>query len=157
MQTGDLLPEFDLPTVEDQRLSDKDFRGHWSVIYFYPKDSTPGCTKEAVEFSSFKAEIDALGAKIAGVSKDSPRRHANFISKQELTIDLISDEEGKLCEAFGVWVEKKNYGRTYMGIERSTFLFAPDGKLHKVWRKVRVAGHAEDVISTLRSSVNNQA
>ena len=119
--------------------------------YFYPKDSTPGCTTEAREFTAFKADFAALNAEIVGVSRDSVRKHENFISNQELGITLGSDEDGKVCEDYGVWVEKKNYGRTYMGIARSTFLIGPDGTVLEIWRNVRVKGHVEAVLKSLQA------
>ena len=128
MQIGDSLPTFNLPTIEGESLTSAELSGVWSVIYFYPKDNTPGCTNEAIDFSTRMEKFRKLGVRVIGVSKDSPKKHANFIEKHDLKVDLISDEDGELCEAFGVWVEKKNYGRTYMGIERSTFLFNPDGR-----------------------------
>lgn len=154
MQIGDSLPQFNLPTIDGQSLSTSDLIGHWSVVYFYPKDNTPGCTTEAKDFSERIDAFAASGAKVVGVSKDSPKKHANFIAKHDLKVDLIADEEGFLCEAFGVWVEKQNYGRTYMGIERATFLFNPEGKLVKLWRKVRVTNHAENVLKALEDAIN---
>lgn len=155
MQIGDSLPHFNLPTFNDEFLASADLSGQWSVIYFYPKDNTPGCTTEAKDFSERIEAFKKLGARVMGVSKDSPKKHANFIEKQELKVELISDESGELCEAFGVWVEKQNYGRTYMGIERSTFLFNPEGELKALWRKVRVKNHAENVLKTLEEAINS--
>lgn len=154
MQIGDSLPTFNLPTIEGESLTSAELSGVWSVIYFYPKDNTPGCTNEAIDFSTRMEKFRKLGVRVIGVSKDSPKKHANFIEKHDLKVDLISDEDGELCEAFGVWVEKKNYGRTYMGIERSTFLFNPDGKLVEVWRKVRVKDHAETVLNRSQEAIN---
>lgn len=120
------------------------------VIYFYPKDDTTGCTREAQDFSALAADFAAAGVALLGVSKDSPKRHGNFIAKYELKVALASDEDGAACEAFGVWVEKSMYGRKYMGIERATFLFGKDGKLAREWRKVKVAGHAAEVLEAAR-------
>lgn len=116
------------------------------VLFFYPKDNTKGCTIEAKAFTALKGEFDKLGVDIIGISKDSLKSHANFLTKQELSIDLASDPEGEACEAFGVWVEKNMYGRKYMGIERSTFIVLADGTIAALWRKVRVNGHAEAVL-----------
>lgn len=153
MQIGDQIPRFSLPTLSDQSLSNDDLSGSWSVIYFYPKDNTPGCTKEAIAFSENIEEFKSLGARVIGVSADSPKKHENFINKHDLSVELISDEDKTLCEAFGVWVEKKLYGKVYMGIERATFLFDPTGTLKEVWRKVKVTGHAEDVLSALHKQI----
>ncbi len=121
------------------------------VIYFYPKDDTSGCTREAQAFSALAGEFAQAGVALLGISKDSPKRHANFIAKYDLKVPLASDEDGAACEAFGVWVEKSLYGRKYMGIERATFLFGKDGKLVRAWRKVKVPGHAEAVLEAARA------
>jgi len=154
MQIGDALPHFKLPTPDGEILSDTDLSNQWSVIYFYPKDNTPGCTKEAIAFSEQMDAFRKLGARVIGVSRDSPRKHTNFIDKHDLKVELISDEDGELCEAFGVWVEKQMYGKTYWGIERSTFLFGPENVCREVWRKVKVSGHVEEVIEKLSDCVN---
>lgn len=151
LQPGDAAPDFSLPTNGGNTASLSDFQGKNLVVYFYPKDSTPGCTREAVEFTEKLADFDTANTVIVGVSKDSVRRHDNFIEKNNLGVTLISDEDGAMCEAYGVWVEKKNYGRTYMGIERSTFLIDSDGKIREIWRKVRVAGHVEKVLEAANS------
>ena len=153
MKIGDPMPSFDLPSTSGGNCSDSDLSGQWSVIYFYPKDNTPGCTKEALQFSEYAEDFKKLTARVVGVSKDSLRKHENFRAKHELTVELISDENGELCEAFGVWVEKQMYGKTYMGIQRSTFLFNPDGKLLFSWPKVKLATHAEDVLNELKQSI----
>ncbi|MFT3978473.1 MAG: peroxiredoxin [Sphingomonas bacterium] len=121
------------------------------VIYFYPKDDTSGCTREAQAFSALAAEFAQAGVALLGISKDSPKRHANFIAKYDLKVPLASDEDGAACEAFGVWVEKSLYGRKYMGIERATFLFGKDGRLVRAWRKVKVPGHAEAVLEAAKA------
>lgn len=154
MKTGDTLPEFNLPINGGGQLSDNDLKGKWTILYFYPKDMTPGCTTEALNFSEMSAEFEKLGASIVGVSKDSPARHDKFVEKHDLKVTLISDEEGKLCEAFDCWVEKKMYGKVYMGIERSTFLIDPHGKIREVWRNIKVKGHAEKVLEALKVEVN---
>jgi thioredoxin-dependent peroxiredoxin len=125
--------------------------GQTVVLYFYPKDNTSGCTKEACAFRDANDDIRDLGAVVLGVSADSLTKHANFIDKHDLTFPLLSDPERTLIEAYGVWKEKKNYGRTYLGIERSTFLIDGDGIIRKVWRKVRVKDHVEKVLDAVRA------
>tara|TARA_R110002096_G_scaffold249614_1_gene441971 strand:- start:3808 stop:4272 length:465 start_codon:yes stop_codon:yes gene_type:complete len=125
------------------------FRGKHLILYFYPKDDTPGCTNEAKDFSDLAEKFEAADAAILGVSRDSLIRHQKFAQKHGLQIELGSDESGSVCEAYGVWVEKKLYGRTYMGIARSTFLIDPKGILTRIWPKVRVKGHAQDVLDSL--------
>lgn len=121
------------------------------VVYFYPKDDTSGCTKEAIGFSEAKAEFDALGATIIGISPDSAAKHDKFIAKYDLTIQLGADEDKAVAEAYGVWVEKSMYGKKYMGVERSTFLVDADGTIAKAWRKVKVPGHVEDVLEATKA------
>ncbi len=150
LNEGDQAPDFSLPRDGGETVTLGDYRGNKVVVYFYPKDSTPGCTVEANDFTRLKAEFDAINVEIAGVSRDSLKRHENFINKQELKITLLSDEDGSMTEAFGVWVEKKNYGRTYMGIERSTFLIDETGKIDRIWRKVRVKGHVDAVLAAAK-------
>lgn len=120
------------------------------VVYFYPKDDTSGCTREAQDFSALADDFAAAGVALLGISKDSPKRHSNFIAKYDLKAPLASDEDGAACEAFGVWVEKSLYGRKYMGIERATFLFGKDGELVQAWRKVKVPGHAAAVLAAAK-------
>ncbi len=151
LDAGDKAPDFDLPTDGGGSLGLKDLAGKTVVLYFYPKDSTPGCTQEAKDFRDMTAELEAAGAMVVGVSKDSVASHDKFKAKQELPFSLISDGEGELCEAFGVWKEKKNYGRVYMGVERSTFLIDGAGVVRKAWRKVRVKGHAEEVLEAAKA------
>ncbi|MCP3734825.1 peroxiredoxin [Sphingomonas sp. RP10(2022)] len=122
-----------------------------AIVYFYPKDDTAGCTREAQDFSELSDAFAAAGASLIGISKDSPASHGKFIAKHGLTIGLASDEDGSVCAAFGVWGEKQLYGRTYMGIERATFLFGADGRLAKAWRKVRVPGHAAAVLAAVQA------
>jgi len=121
------------------------------VVYFYPKDDTSGCTREAQDFTAAAPDFAAAGVRVIGVSKDSPASHVKFSAKHALAVELASDEDGSVCEAFGVWGEKKLYGKTYMGIERATFLFAADGSLVRDWRKVRVPGHVEAVLEAARA------
>ncbi|HHL43305.1 MAG TPA: thioredoxin-dependent thiol peroxidase [Hellea balneolensis] len=151
LEPGDMAPAFTLPTNGGGEYSIPDSDARMVVLYFYPKDSTPGCTTEAIDFSTLKHKFDKLGVKIVGVSKDSVKRHDNFVAKQNLTITLASDEQGDILDKYGVWVEKKNYGRVYMGIERSTFLIGADGKIAHIWRKVRVKNHAQDVLDMVKT------
>ncbi|SDG41806.1 thioredoxin-dependent thiol peroxidase [Roseospirillum parvum] len=147
---GDPAPDFAMATDGGGQVSLSDFKGQPLVLYFYPKDDTSGCTKEAQAFRDAKAAFDELGVTIVGVSKDSVKKHDTFKEKYELNFPLGSDPEGAVCEAYGVWVEKSMYGRTYMGIERSTFLIDGAGVVAKAWRKVKVAGHAEAVLDAAR-------
>ena len=151
VDVGDEAPDFTLPTDGAGELKLSSLRGQKVVLYFYPKDATPGCTTEAENFRDALGEFLKAGTKIVGVSKDSVKRHDNFKAKYDLPFQLVSDTDGEACEAYGVWVEKKNYGRTYMGIERSTFLIDEKGKIANVWRKVRVKGHVDNVLETVRS------
>ena len=152
IEEGDRLPEVTLDGI-DGRLSLPDFAGSPFVLYFYPKDDTPGCTREAQDFSALMPEFAALGARILGVSKDSAIRHQKFVAKYDLAVPLATDTDGAAMEAFGVWVEKQLYGKRYMGIDRSTFLFAPDGTLFRAWRRVRVPGHAVEVLGAVKELV----
>lgn len=154
MQNGDKIPTFSLPSSDGQLVSSDDLKGAWTVIYFYPKDNTPGCTTEAKDFTSLIDDFSALGVRVIGISADSPKKHSNFIAKQELKVELLSDEDTAICEAFGVWVEKKMYGKTYMGIQRSTFIVAPDLSIAREWQKVKVKGHAEDVLNNLKEAIS---
>lgn len=148
---GSKAPDFSLPKSGGGDVSLSDYDGKYVIIYFYPKDDTPGCTKEAIAFTEHKAAFKALGAEILGVSKDNIAKHDKFIAKHELGIPLASDEEGEMIAAYGSWVEKNMYGKKYMGIDRSTFLIGPDGKFLEIWRKVRVKEHVEKVLETLKS------
>ena len=147
---GDKLPAFKLPTDDGGSISPAELAGRPAVIYFYPKADTPGCTREAQDFSALVDDFAAAAAVVVGVSKDPPARLGKFATKHDLTIRLASDDTGAVCDAFGVWGEKQLYGRTYMGIERATFLFAADGRLVRAWRKVKVPGHAEAVLQAVR-------
>ena len=148
---GDNAPQFTLSTNGEGQFSLADAAGKYLILYFYPKDDTPGCTKEAIGFSEASAAFAAQNAMVAGVSRDTVKKHDKFVGKYDLRIPLISDEEGSLCEAFSTWVEKSMYGKTYMGIERATFLISPDGKVLHIWRKVKVPGHVEEVLAQLQS------
>ena len=150
MNINDKLNDFKFKIDENKFIDSKDLKGQNIVIYFYPKDDTPGCTVEAKEFSESKNKFSKLNTKIFGVSKDSIEKHKKFITKHSLTIDLISDDTS-VCDKFGVWVEKSMYGKKYMGIERATFLFNKDLKLIKVWRNVKVKGHVEEVLNFVKN------
>ena len=143
------LPEFDLSTGGDGRLRSRDLRGQRTVLYFYPKDDTTGCTLEAKEFTALLPEFEKRGVRVVGVSPDLPRSHDRFAAKCDIGFTLVSDTDTSLAQALGVWVEKSMYGRRYMGIERSTFLVAPDMSIEREWRKVKVAGHARAVLDSL--------
>lgn len=148
---GDLAPDVGFLSSAGAPSKISDYRGKALILYFYPKDDTPGCTTEAQTFSTMSDAFAAAGAVIVGVSKDSEKSHAKFIAKYDLKVELGADVDGALCEAFGVWVEKSMYGRNYMGIERATFLIDADGKVAQVWRKVKVKGHAEAVLEAVRA------
>ncbi|MEL6337421.1 MAG: thioredoxin-dependent thiol peroxidase [Pseudomonadota bacterium] len=148
---GDAAPDFSLPADGGRDLSLADFAGKKLVLYFYPKDDTSGCTKEAIGFSEQIDAFDAAGAAVVGVSKDTAAKHDKFVAKHGLKVALLSDAEGDLCERFGVWKEKSMYGKTYMGIERSTFLIGPDGKILEAWRKVKVPGHVDAVLEAVKA------
>lgn len=149
---GDPFPTVAMQTPDGKRVSIDDFAGQKAVVFFYPKANTPGCTNEAKDFSALLPEFAKAGTAVLGASKDSPAAQQKFIDKQDLTVPLASDaQENGLTDALGVWTEKQNYGRTYMGIERSTFLVGPDGRIAQVWRKVRVKGHAETVLEAARA------
>src|SRR5579864_9479055 len=146
---GDRLPDFDLATGGGGRLRSADLTGRRTVLYFYPKDDNTGCTLEAREFTALLPEFAKRGAQVIGVSPDSERSHDRFTAKCLIGFPLLSDPDKQLCDAFGVWVEKSMYGRTYMGVERSTFLIAADGTVEREWRKVKASGHASQVLATL--------
>ena len=152
LKTGDKAPDFDLPADGGGRIKLADLKGKKVVLYFYPKDDTPGCTTEAQGFTTAAAGFAAAGAVVVGVSKDTIARHEKFKSKYDLAVVLGADVDGAVCEAYGVWVEKTLYGRQYMGIERATFLIDAAGVVQQVWRKVKVKGHAEDVLKVAQSA-----
>ena len=149
-QEGRKAPAFSMETTAGKRRL-ADYAGKYLVLYFYPKDDTPGCTQEALDFSAQANAFEKAGAVVLGVSRDSLSRHEKFASKHALTVQLGSDEDGKVSEAYGTWEEKSMYGRTYMGMARRTFLIGPDGKIIRVWPKVRVKGHAEEVLEYINS------
>jgi thioredoxin-dependent peroxiredoxin len=151
LRPGDKAPEFSLPDDAGGAISLKTFAGRSLVLYFYPKDDTSGCTKEAIDFNGLRGEFKKAGAAILGASPDSTASHAKFKVKYDLELPLASDESKAMLEAYGVWVEKSMYGRKYMGVERTTFLIGPDGKIAQVWNKVKVPGHAEAVLFAVKS------
>lgn len=146
LKEGDKAPDFSLPSDGGKIISLADYKGKKVVLYFYPKDDTPGCTKESCAFRDNLTDFNKVGIEVIGVSKDSVKKHDKFKEKHSLNFPLISDEDGELCEKYGVWVEKKLYGRKYMGIERSTFLIDENGVIRNIWRKVKVTGHVEEVL-----------
>ncbi len=150
MDINTKAPEFCLPNQDETEICLRDLSGKWIILYFYPKDNTPGCTTQACDFTDELANFESLNAVILGVSPDSPKKHTNFIAKKDLKITLLADEEKELCQAYGVWQLKKNYGREYMGVVRSTFIINPLGKIAAVWEKVRVKGHIEAVKEKLK-------
>lgn len=150
IERGDRLPDIEIQTGEEETKPLGEWEGRPLVVYFYPKDDTPGCTKEAQQFTALAGEFDRLGVTLLGISKDPPAKHAKFAAKYDLKVPLATDPDGSVCEAFGVWVEKNMYGRRYMGIQRATFLFDADGKAVRVWPKVKVKGHAEEVLEAAR-------
>jgi peroxiredoxin Q/BCP len=151
LEIGDKAPSFTLPTDGGGKISLNDFAGKPVVLYFYPKDDTPGCTTEACAFRDQLPDFSKLKATVIGVSRDSTASHDKFKTKYNLPFPLAADEDGKVCEAYGVWVEKNMYGRNYMGIERSSFLIDGNGTLRGVWRKVKVPGHVEEVLEAVKA------
>ncbi len=149
---GDAFPDFSMETPDGGTVTKSDLEGEKAVIFFYPKDNTPGCTTEAKDFSALKGDFDKAGVRLLGVSKDSAKKHQNFIAKHDLTVDLATDaEEAGLSDELGVWTEKKMYGKTFLGMVRSTYLVGADGEILRVWPKVKVKGHAEEVLEAARS------
>ena len=148
-QLNKKAPNFDLPATGEQNLSLKDFKDKNLIIYFYPKDNTPGCTTEGQNFRDLYKELQKLDTEILGVSRDSVRVHENFKKKHEFPFDLLSDKDEEMCKAYDVIKLKKMYGKEYMGIERSTFLIDKSGKLRQEWRKVKVKGHADEVLDAV--------
>ena len=148
---GDPAPDFTAPTDGSGSVTLSAMKGGAVIVYFYPKDNTPGCTTEAAAFRDLQSDFAEAGAQIIGVSKDSVKKHDNFIAKHDLNFTLVSDTSGEVCETFGVWVEKNLYGRKYMGIERSTFLIDKTGVIQEVWRKVRVKGHVGKVLDAAKA------
>jgi peroxiredoxin Q/BCP len=150
VDTGDRAPQFCLPDKDSNKVCLQDFKGKWKVLYFYPKDNTSGCTMEAVHFTNAQKDFDKLNAVILGVSPDSPDSHCTFAEKHRLEITLLSDPEHKVLDSYGAWQKKKMYGREFWGVVRSIFLIEPKGIVRQTWRKVKVAGHVEEVRSALQ-------
>jgi peroxiredoxin Q/BCP len=151
IEQGEMAPDVTLQRADESAAKLSDYRGKPLVLYFYPKDDTPGCTKEAQQFTELADAFAEAGAQLLGVSKDPPSKHARFAAKYRLKVPLATDPDGSVTEAFGVWVEKNMYGRKYMGIQRATFLIDAAGRVAKVWPKVKVPGHAEAVLEEVRS------
>jgi peroxiredoxin Q/BCP len=150
LKDGDRAPAFRMPTDGGRSVALSDLKGSLVVLYFYPKDDTTGCTKEAIDFSAEARAFARAGAAIIGVSKDSPASHEKFKAKHGLAHTLASDTD-EVCERYGVWVKKSMYGRSYMGIERSTFLIDDDGRIRRIWRKVKVSGHVAEVLEAVKA------
>lgn len=151
-EAGDAFPDIALETPDGGSVSVGDFKGGKLVVFFYPKDNTPGCTMEAKDFTALKPQFDKAGVALLGVSKDSPKKHQGFIAKHGLTTALASDAEKEgLSDRLGIWTEKQNYGRTYMGMVRTTYLIDAEGRIARVWNKVRVKGHAEEVLEAAKA------
>ncbi|GGB44252.1 peroxiredoxin [Roseibium aquae] len=151
LSVGMMAPDFDLEADGGDRISLSGLKGNPVVVYFYPKDDTPGCTKEAIAFSGLQDEFAALNTTIVGISPDTAAKHDKFKAKHDLTVRLAADTETLAAQAYGAWVEKNMYGKKYMGVERSTFLVDGHGKIAQVWRKVKVPGHAEAVLEAVRA------
>ena len=150
ISTGDSAPDFTLPATQGGEFTLSKQDGVGTVLFFYPKDNTPGCTKEAIGFTAHLAEFEKLGISVVGMSPDSLKKHENFTAKQNLEVNLISDEELSILQAYGVWTEKKMYGKSYMGVERTTLLIDAKGKVFHAWHKVKVPRHVEEVLEKAR-------
>ena len=151
-EVGDTFPDIAMETPDGGSVKASDFAGRKLVVFFYPKDNTPGCTTENIDFSGLKEQFEAAGVSLLGVSKDSAKKHQNFIAKHDLKAPLASDaEENGLSDALGIWTEKQNYGRTYMGMVRTTYLVDAEGRIAQVWNKVKVKGHAEAVLEAAKA------
>lgn len=151
IQTGEIVPDITLPRDGGETVALSPLRPAPVVLFFYPRDLTSGCTREAIAFSGLRSEFDAAGAHVFGISKDSVKSHDKFVAKHDLTVPLLSDEATDIAERFGVWQEKKMYGKTFWGIVRSTFLIDGEGRLVRDWRGVKVDGHAEEVLDAVRA------
>jgi peroxiredoxin Q/BCP len=152
LKPGDPAPPFDLPTAGGGRVSLAGLKGKRFVLYFYPKDDTPGCTREALSFTEKAKAFAAARTVVVGVSRDTVAAHDKFAAKHGLDVLLASDEDGAVCNRYGVWVKKTLYGRTYMGVERATFLIDSKGRIARIWRRVRVPGHVEEVLTEIKAS-----
>ena len=155
IEIGQPAPDFSAPATGDQTLSLADFKGKHLVLYFYPKDSTPGCTQEGQDFRDLYSQFQAAGAEVLGVSREGIRSHENFRAKHAFPFHLLSDPDETVCQAYDVMKEKNMYGRKYMGVVRTTYLIDPKGKVAHRWDKVKVAGHEEDVLATLKESAKS--
>ncbi len=151
MQENDKMPDFTLPRDGGEMVSLSDYAGKKLVMFLYPKDDTPDCTLESIEFTAKQPLFEAVGAAVVGLSKDSVKSHDKFCAKHDLKVPLLSDEDSDLVEKLGSWVEKNMYGKTYMGIDRSTFLIDGDGVVRKIWRKVKVDGHVDEVLAAVKA------
>lgn len=151
LDIGSTAPDFTLPRDGGGTITLSGLRGNPVILYFYPKDDTSGCTQEAIEFSGLKPQFEKLGTKVIGMSPDPVKKHDKFKTKHELKVDLVADEDKSIIEAYGLWAEKSMYGRKYMGVERTTFLIDADGKIAKVWNKVKVPGHAAEVLEATKA------
>ena len=150
---GDTMPDIAMVRHDGEEVKPSDYSGRKAVLFFYPKDNTPGCTTEAKDFSALRPDFDAAGVALLGVSKDSAQKHRNFIAKHDLTVDLATDaQEGGMSDALGIWTEKQMYGKTFMGMVRTTYLIGEDGRILRVWPKVKVKGHAEEVLAAAREA-----
>lgn len=150
LNIGDMAPDFTLPSTSGEDVTLSGLSGKAVVLFFYPRDNTPGCTKEAIGFSADKHAFEEAGARVFGISKDDMASHEKFVTKQSLTVPLLSDAEGTVCEDYGVWKEKSMYGKKFMGIERTTVLIDADGKVAQIWSKVKVPGHVEAVLDAVK-------
>ena len=151
-EAGKKLPDIAMGIPDGDTVKPSDYTGQKLVLFFYPRDNTPGCTTEAKDFSALKAEFEKAGTALLGISKDSAKKHQNFIAKHDLTVDLATDaEEGGLSDDLGIWAEKQMYGKTYMGMVRTTLLVGPDGTIAQIWPKVKVKGHADEVLEAARA------
>lgn len=149
LKVGDKAPAFTLESDEGEKVSLKDLKGKTVVLYFYPKDDTPGCTQEACDFRDARPKLSRKGVVVLGVSKDTVEKHQRFKKKHGINFPLLADVDGEACEAYGVWQKKTLYGRKFMGIVRMTFVIGPDGKIAKVFPKVKVAGHVDEILAEL--------
>jgi peroxiredoxin Q/BCP len=154
LKIGEAAPDFEIPASNGEKVKLSNFKGKNVVLYFYPKDMTPGCTTEACDFRDYHDEFSKLNAVILGISTDSLDKHKKFIEKYDLPFLLLADEDHEVCELYGVWKLKKNFGKEYMGIERSTFVIDQEGKLVKEWRKVKVKGHVEEALEFIKNELS---
>jgi thioredoxin-dependent peroxiredoxin len=151
LNIGSNAPDFTLPRDGGGTITLSGLRGNPVILYFYPKDDTSGCTQEAIEFSGLRPQFEKLGAKVIGMSPDPVKKHDKFKTKHDLKVDLVADEDKAIIESYGLWIEKSMYGRKYMGVERTTFLIDSDGKIAKIWNKVKVPGHAAEVLEAAKA------